>query len=121
MSEPPTETEFKDFPYGTSIEKREKIWITREMQANDPQLPGLLLAGWEPYAGTAIVAPHPVTPSNPTIMPIIFLRTQEDVMVAILPNGNIEVLPPNVVPRIAAPPGTAAELLASIGLEAPQK
>ena len=34
-------------------------------------------------------------------MPIVFLRTQEDVTVARLPNGNIEIIPPDVTPVVA--------------------
>lgn len=99
---------FKDFPTGTRIETRHGIWITRELQANDPKLPSLLLSGWEPYAGSAILAPHPVNPQSASIMPIVFLRTKEDVRVAKLPNGNIEVLAPGVTPRVAPPQNVEA-------------
>jgi hypothetical protein len=98
MDTPNEET--KQFPAGTIIEKRESIWITREVQANDSQLPALLLNGWEPYAGAAVAGPHPVNPQLSSVMPIVFLRTQEDVTVALLPNGDIEVIPPNVTPVV---------------------
>jgi len=95
------EQEFKEFPYGTVIETRHGIWITQELPSDDPRLPGLLLDGWEPYAGSAFVAPSRLNPQEATLARVVFLRTQEDLTLARLADGRLEVLPPHVTPTVA--------------------